>query len=106
MRRILAALLLVGCSSPSTWEGALFCGWMDKGTQQVETDLEPGECWELDPPDGLSVMPEGADACDASDGQGPSIWCPGQTFRKFSKFGTSGKVNVPSKLVACPSTCP
>lgn len=103
MRGLLLALLLTGCGV-STDVGGFFCGWEYQKLKTLDP-LPPGQCWQLSPPDYMSIMPEGSASCDADEGSSTRVWCPGERVALLTKPFSSGHVVVESVPVACPTPC-
>jgi hypothetical protein len=85
--------------SPDELADTLRCGWIHK---QDETLTASDSCWLVTPQPGLSVMPQGAGACDAESGQRPSIWHGGDTVALWATTKEMGNVRADSAAIACP----
>lgn len=103
----LAALLLCGACSINVADevhdsvGAIACGWVDK---LVYTLPKGDACWSVTASSGFSFTPVGADSCDAKDGQGTSVWRPGDQVVVWSKVTERGDSPPMQPVrVDCPS---
>lgn len=100
MRSLVLVLLVAGCN----WTEGLACGWTDHGVQRLDP-LPQGQCWEMTPPDGMSITAVGAGSCDADQGTTTQVWCPGIDVEAFTSSESTGKLKVAIRAVDCPASC-
>ena len=111
MKKLFLLLLVSACSSPADLKnlnteqlsGGVLCGWVYKKTVTLPMTSAPELCLLVKPTEETSVMPVGADNCDAEEGNNARVWVGGTEVDLFVKTGSSVKATSSSLEVPCPS---
>lgn len=99
MKRVVAALLLVACADTAETLATAPCLWTQIGQMVVP---EGQWCWSMDPPSGMAVTDERANACAADRWQRRSVWKPGQKLKLWQRSWDKDTRPIYPTLVECP----